>query len=544
MPCEIISSLEQSVVNLGEFNLRKKKIKIQVSWILAVLIFVSVLFSGCSSENISEDTQSDNKTFILGDTTFNSENEEPDINPHNAYSGWACIRYGVGETLFKYTDDMKIEPWLASDYELEDELTWKIELRDDVTFSNGRKLDAQSVKECLEHLTENHLRAQSNLTIESISAEGQTLIIKTSEPCPTMLNYLCDPYACIIDMQAGIKEEGIVTGTGPYIATELITDEELKLEKNQDYWNGEPGFDNIRVLTISDGDTLTMALLSGEIDAAYGMSYVSYPLFENENYSFSSTATARAFFISMNFESTIIQDDAVRKAIALSIDKNRFVDELLGGHGYVADGAFPSSFTFGGDALSAEEYDPEEACAVLEAAGWIDTDGDGIREKNGEKLTIRWLTYPSRQELPLLAESAQATLGAVGFDVIINSTADHNSIRSDSSAWDVYASAMVTAPTGDAENFFASHCLDTSASNNGHYHNDKLETLADELDKTFDTELRTELAIEMQKIILDDNAFVFCSHLQMSLISKSSVTGFTAHPCDYYEITAELKPSE
>ncbi len=263
MPCEIISSLEQSVVNLGEFNLRKKRIKIQVSWILAVLIFVSVLFSGCSSENISEDTQSDNKTFILGDTTFNSENEEPDINPHNAYSGWACIRYGVGETLFKYTDDMEIEPWLASDYELEDELTWKIELRDDVTFSNGRKLDAQSVKECLEHLTENHLRAQSNLTIESISAEGQTLIIKTSEPCPTMLNYLCDPYACIIDMQAGIKEEGIVTGTGPYIATELITDEELKLEKNQDYWNGEPGFDNIRVLTISDGDTLTMALLSG-----------------------------------------------------------------------------------------------------------------------------------------------------------------------------------------------------------------------------------------------------------------------------------------
>ena len=54
---------------------------------------------------------------------------------------------------------------------------------------------------------------------------------------------------------------------------------------------------------------------------------------------------------------------------------------------------------------------------MLEDAGWVDRDGDGIREKDGEKLSIRWLTYPSRQELPLLAESAQATLKEIGIDV-------------------------------------------------------------------------------------------------------------------------------
>ena len=178
----------------------------------------------------------------------------------------------------------------------------------------------------------------------------------------------------------------------------------------------------------------------------------------------------------------------------------------------------------------------------MEAAGWVDTDGDGIREKNGQTLTIRWLTYPSRQELPLLAESVQATLGDIGFEVIINSTADHNSIRVDPTAWDVYASAMVTAPTGDPAYFFTTHCLDSSAVNNGHYHSDALERLATELDTTFDTDRRAELAVEMQQILLNDDAFVFCSHLQMSMISQSDVEGLVAHPCDFYEITVDLKP--
>ena len=92
---------------------------------------------------------------------------------------------------------------------------------------------------------------------------------------------------------------------------------------------------------------------------------------------------------------------------------------------------------------------------------------------------------------------------------------------------------MVTAPTGDPEYFFTTHCLDSSAVNNGHYHSDKLEQLEKEMAKTFDTERRSELAVEMQQTILDDNAFVFCSHLKMSMISKASVTGLTAHPCDF-----------
>lgn len=64
------------------------------------------------------------------------------------------------------------------------------------------------------------------------------------------MNYLSDPYACIIDMEAGITDDGKVTGTGPYIVQELETDKGLTLVKNENYWNGTPHLDTIYVKTI------------------------------------------------------------------------------------------------------------------------------------------------------------------------------------------------------------------------------------------------------------------------------------------------------
>ena len=510
---------------------------------LFLVLLVIFLLTGCATQEATEPTHQ-GKTFVLGDTTFNAENGEADINPHRDSSGWACIRYGVGETLFRFGDDMALEPWLALEAENVDPLTWRITLRDGICFSNGRPLDATAVKECLDALVATHARAAGDLCIAEISAEGQVLTIRTASPVPALLNFLADPYACIIDMEAGVGEDGIVVGTGPYEAVELVTDSRLVLEKNARYWDGTPKLDHITVRTLSDGDTLTMALRAGEIDAAYGLPYASYPLFENEDYVFTSCATSRVFFGAMNFESPITSDPAVRQAIAMGIDKQGFVDALMMGNGEAAAGVYPAGLSFGGDAVTAAAYDPEGAMQLLEDAGWIDSDGDGVREKDGQKLVLRWLTYPSRQEQPLLAEAAQATLGEIGFQVEILNTPDHNRVRADRSTWDIYVSAMVTAPTGDPEYFFAYHCLDRSPNNDGAYHSDALEALAAELVQTFDASRRSMLAVEMQQIILDDHAYVFCAHLRMSMVAKASVQGLVAHPCDYYEITVDLDIDE
>lgn len=509
--------------------------------IIAAAFLCALVLSGCGSK--AEEQAEGEKVFYYGDTTFNAENDETDVNPHNGYSGWACIRYGIGETLFHYSDSMELEPWLALSYSNPDETTWEITLRDGVSFTSGRSLDAEAVKECLEALVATQERAKGDLKLASIEADGMKLTLHTTEPVPALLHYLSDPYGCIIDMEAGITSEGNVSGTGPYRAVSIETDQGLTLEKNENYWNGTPKLDRIYVKTISDGDTLTMALQTGELDAAYGLPYASLSLFENDAYQISSTETSRTFFAQLNLENEILQDEKVRAAIAASIDKESFVSVLLNGNGAAAKGPFPEGFSFGDAAVTTESYDPEKARALLAEAGWSDTDGDGYVDKDGKILSLRWLTYPSRQELPLLAESVQASLKEAGIRLEVNCTANHLDVLKEGN-WDIYASAFVTAPTGDPEYFFTTHCLDASSKNRGGYHSDALEALEEELSRTFEEEERAELAVQMTQTLLDDHAFLFASHLRMSIVSGKQVTGLIAHPCDYYEITVDLDRTE
>ena len=107
--------------------------------LLLALAMTAGMLAGCGSDTPKEsgdaaqtqgaqDAQAggEKKTFVFGDTTFNAENEEYNIDPHSAYCGWACMRYGVGETLMKINDDMTLSPWVAEGFEVVDYLTWKI----------------------------------------------------------------------------------------------------------------------------------------------------------------------------------------------------------------------------------------------------------------------------------------------------------------------------------------------------------------------------------------------------------------------------------
>ena len=124
--------------------------------------------------------------------------------------------------------------------------------------------------------------------------------------------------------------------------------------------------------------------------------------------------------------------------------------------------------------------------------------------------------------------------------VEINNTADNNQVVKDAKAWDVYAMANVQAPTGDPEYWFTVFATSNATKNQGKYRSARLDALENQLSREFDPAKRAQLALDMQQVVLDDHAFVFCSFLKMSMISKANVKNYTSHACDYYQVTADL----
>lgn len=504
-------------------------------WVAALLLLCTMILGGCGKANTAQE-----KTFSYGTMAYGTAMENVGTNPHEAYTGWSTLRYGIGETLFRFDDRMEPMPWLAARDEQVDDNTVRIFIRDDVTFSNGRKVTGEAVKACLEDLVEKHDRAPKDLKMDRIEAEDQTVTIHCLEKVPALRNYLADPYACIIDMEAG-EHDRIVVGTGPYVA-ERVTDTELDLVKNRNYWGGtKPKLDRIVVKSITDGDTLTMALQNGEIDAAQGLPYASLPLFRNapEKFKMSQAETSRTYQAAFNFKTPALQDVRVRRAICMAVDKENFSKVLLHGNGVPAVGPFPGNLAYGDAAVKAPKYDLVGARTLLREAGYEDTDGDGYVEKDGKPLELRYLTYTSRQELPLLAEMLQASLKEIGVKLTVNATDNYRTFLKNG-AFDIFSNAIVTAPTGDPEYYLSGHVLAGAVENKGGYENGRLSALAEQLHNTFGAADRAALAIQMEQQILDDCAILYAAHLRMTFVVKTGVMGFTAHPSDYYEITSEL----
>ena len=473
---------------------------------------------------------------------------EPEAGFDPAY-GWGAGEH-VHEPLIQSTltvtnKDLSIGMDLATDYSVsEDGLTWTVKIRDDVKFTDGEPLTAEDVAFTYNNCRDNSSVNDFSMLKEAVAVDDTTVEFHMNTP------FAVWPYTMAI---VGIVPEHAYDenygqnpiGSGRYIMKQWDKGQQVIFEANPDYYGEAPTMKKVTVLFMEE-DAALAAAQSGTVDVAHtaasysDMSVDGYDLFSVQtvdNRGFNLPATAAEEIDGVTYGNDFTSDVEVRRAINIGIDRDEMIRNVLNGYGTPAYSVCDKMPWYNEEAEV--EYDQDKAKELLEAAGWEAGD-DGIREKDGKKLVVKWLTYPSRQELPLLAESAQATLKDIGIEVDINCTADNNSILEDPTAWDVYAMANVQAPTGDPEYWFTVFATSDATKNSGKYSSAKLDELEAQLSKEFDEDKRAELAVQMQQTILDDNAFVFCSFLKMSMISRSNVTGYESHACDYYQVTADL----
>lgn len=498
--------------------------------------------SGDDNNTSTQTVDIDSKVLDYGVTAYSGAQAEGGIDPHLNYAGWSTVRYGIGECLVKISEEGTIESWLAEKWEPTDATTWTITIKDNVTFSNGKKVDAAAVKACFERLVEKNVRAEAALLIESMEANGQVLTIKTKEANPVLINYLTDPFACIIDVSGEVNGSNNLIGTGPYLLESATTDK-VVVKANKNYWNGTPKIGTINVHGFLDGDTMAMALQNNELDVCANLSYNNMQLFkDNSDYEINSASTSRSYMFMFNTKDEALQDVNVRKAVTMAIDKQSFVNTLLSGYGSVAELLYPESYTFGDSKLDGPDYDVDAAKQLLANAGWTDTDGDGYVDKDGKMFELNWVTYRNRQELPMLAEFAQASLKNIGIKVNINDSEGNVSVDQIPADFDIYAWAIVTAPYADTASYmnqfltgYNNHC-GWSGENF-----EKFKALYEKLVPETDPEKRAQYGVEMQQLMIDDSVLCVVSHNVMNIVSRTAngVEGLAPHPSDYYEITVD-----
>ncbi|SEH33743.1 peptide/nickel transport system substrate-binding protein [Selenomonas sp. KH1T6] len=475
------------------------------------------------------------------------------LEPTQNYFGWVVMRYGLGECLTKFDEKMNVQPWLAESWNISDDhLTWTFKIREGVKFSNGDELTAEAVKASIERAFAKNNRAATFFKYKEIKAEGQTLTIVTEKPMPNMPGFLADPLFIIVDTKAEANRDFAKEGpicTGPYMVESFVK-EKAVMKKNPSYWDGEVPFETVEIPSIDDPNTRAMALQSGEVDMAVNIAAGDMDTFRgNDKFFVDEISSLRVVLARLN-QKGILKDDKVRAALIAGCDRETYNKVLLKDTFLPGKAPVPPSMDYGFDQLTdPNAYNPERAAKLLDEAGWKDTNGDGIREKDGQPLKLDFVVYNSRAELPLYAEAVQADLKKLGFDINIK-TVDYNLVDQIGikGEYDLLISNITTANTGDPEIFlnwyWKSNLNGENPQNGSGYSNPALDAKFEALSVEFDKEKRRQLIIEIQQIIMNDGAALFLGYPQTNIVSSKALANVKMYPSDYYWITNIIKPAK
>jgi peptide/nickel transport system substrate-binding protein len=217
-------------------------------------------------------------------------------------------------------------------------------------------------------------------------------------------------------------------GVGPYIVEKWERGDRVELVRNPHYW--EPSraghLDRIIVKFIVDQVTAFAAMKAGQIDFFYDMSAEQYfedwPTLDKEtqeNYVRASWYTPRFSYLAWNQLSPLFKDRRVRLALTMLFDRKDFVDKKLHGAANLVSG---TQFLFGPGydrEVQPIGYDPETARELLTDAGWIDSDNDGILDRNGEKFQVTLRMPKGKPINEQMVEILQKNLKTVGIDLQI-----------------------------------------------------------------------------------------------------------------------------
>jgi peptide/nickel transport system substrate-binding protein len=463
-----------------------------------------------------------------------AENQFPtSLDADVGFAGYSLMSYGVAEALMRVTPDMHVVPWLASSLDQVDDLTWRATIRDDVTFWDGTPVDAAAAKASLLRSLDKQPGAVSLIpTGTTLSAEGRVLTIQLSAPLGGLPSNLASYSLTIKKLDA----DGNPVYTGPFIYADWVAQQSMTLNAYSGYWAGPPALRAIYVRYIPDVTARVLALEAGDVDIAHALLPSDVAPLQAAGFQIYNFPFGRQDDMLLNLTRPPLDDTNVRSAISFAIDRQALVSGVMDGVGTPATGFAPDNLGLPG-VVTTQTYDPSQARGRLDSAGWT-PGSDGVRSKNGQRLTFKLGAYASRAELAPLAIAIKDQLRAVGIDVMLENFTDINTTVA-TNAFDATLYSYGVAPFGDLGG--AVGVLYTpSGTNKDRYSNPQVNTLFAQYNQTSDTAQRLQLLGNIQDLVARDLPVVYLVNPNQIIAASTRVVGYAPHPLENYKIDGSL----
>lgn len=306
-------------------------------------------------------------------------------------------------------------------------------------------------------------------------------------------------------------------GAGPYKFEKYVPGQEIRYVANENFYAGKPAVEHF-IFKVTSKDTNFQLLQTGEIDydgftadsdtidELKGLGFANLRIATSNNYS----------FVYMNNKKPYLKDKLVRQALIYGLDRQKYVDVKFRGFGQVANvPVSPLLWSYTEEGINKYEYNLDKAKELLDQAGWkVGT--DGIREKDGQKLKISYLTRSKDDEFIPIAKENYKALGIELNPEIM----DFNALVAKLKQGDYDLAAVSTSILTDPHDAVGEFLTGFQGNFSG-YSNSKVDKLIQDGISTTDIEKRKAIYKELYKEITDDPAVILLSY-------KKGVSAFNA----------------
>ncbi|MGY4996506.1 ABC transporter substrate-binding protein [Streptomyces sp. 900105245] len=406
---------------------------------LTALVTTSVLLTACGSDG-GDSGSGTGQPKSGGTLTFAVGSDAGCVDPQQVASNETI--YSVRQIVDSLTDQDpktgKIVPWLAKSWDISsDTTTFTFHLRSGVTFSDGSKLTAQVVKDnfdavpklgALGTLAEGYLSGVKSTTV----VDPLTVKVTFSQPNAQFLQ-ATSTHSLGIESSTSVKKtpqqkcsDGVI-GSGPFVLKQYVQNQSTTLAKRTGYawgsslWSkkGEAYLDKLVFKVVPEAGVRAGSLQSGQVDAVSSVGKANEAALKGAQVTLRRRANPGVVFgLGLNNSRPLFKDAKVRQAILYAIDRQQIADTVFPTGTQPATSVLAHTTPDYTDLASGRTFDAAKAKSLLDGAGWR-TGGDGIRAKDGKKLslTIKW--FPNAATNQPALELIQQQLKAVGVEVVL-----------------------------------------------------------------------------------------------------------------------------